>query len=248
MSSRRNDNTSVRGGGRQSRTDVAELCATLFGASPLAAHCQVWAVENPRFADFLGFYQPKIGKKLRGIRDEAGQFDLLAELEVAYRLLGERSFALIYEPLLAEKQRGPDFAVTFKTHTTFMVEVRHLRASDGALERRLEAVFADKLRQLPASISNVLALSGVPANSSAKTLEQALRALAAPAHRGDDSACNARGFAGARDLLRRLSRLSAVALLEPALLWEPASAQHPLPPDLRKSLARALGAVSSSGR
>lgn len=241
MASRRVDNTTAMGGGHQTRTDIAALCATLFGTTPLAAHSQQWAAASPRFAGFLSAYQPKIGKKLRGIRDEEGYFDLLAELEVAYRLLGERSLTLVYEPLLAEKQRGPDFAVTFKTHTTFMVEVRHLRASTNTLERRLAAVFADKLRQLPASLPNVLALSGAPADITPQRIAQGLQELAAPAHRHDEDACKARGFASARDLLRRLSRLSAVAVLEPALLWEHPAAQHPLAPDLRKTLARALG-------
>jgi hypothetical protein len=246
MSSRGSENMRVGASGRQTRTDLAALCDALFGMTPLAAQCHLWAVENPRFATFLATYQPKIGKKLRGIGNEAGYFDLLAELEVAYRLLGERSFALVYEPLLAEKQRGPDFAVTFKTHTTFMVEVRHLRASTTDLSLRLVAVFADKLRQLPASTPNVLALSGAPEDITPEHLQQALQnalqVLATPAQRHDEDAARARGFAGARDLLRRLGRLSAVAILEPALLWEHAPAQHPLPPDLRKTLARALGA------
>jgi hypothetical protein len=229
--------------GRRSRTDIARMCDTLFGATPLSAHCQLWAAENPRFAAFLDQYQGKIGKKLRGIHDEAGYFDLLAELETAHTLLQERSFALIYEPYLAEKQRGPDFAITFKSHTSFMVEVRHLRPSTTEVSLRLVSVLADKLRQLPASAPNVLMVTGAPDHTAAEHLRQAMETLAADAQRRDDEACQRRGFASAHDLLRRLHRLSAVGVLRPApeaLLWEYSQAQHPLSPDLRKTLARAI--------
>lgn len=230
--------------GRRSRTDIARMCATLFGTTPLSAHCQIWAAGSPRFAAFLDEYQGKIGKKLRGIQDEAGYFDLLAELATAHTLLQERSFALVYEPYLAEKQRGPDFAVTFKSHTSFMVEVRHLRPSPTEVSLRLVSVLADKLRQLPASAPNVLMVSGAPDHTATEHLQQAMRTLTAEGHRRDDEACQRRGFASARDLLRRLSRLSAVGVLRAppeAFLWEYAQAQHPLSPDLRKTLARALG-------
>jgi len=52
-------------------------------------------------------------------------------------------------------------------------------------------------------------------------------------------------FADARDLLRRMERLSAIAILAPpaASLYEPPRARHPLPPELRKTLARAFGAL-----
>lgn len=237
--------------GRQSRTDVSRLCDALFGATPIAAQCHLWAAESPRFAAFLSVYQGKIGKKLRGVRDEAGYFDVLAELEVARRLLVEPRFALVYEPLLAEKQRGPDFAVTFKTHTTLMVEVRRLRPSSADIGSRLANVFTDKLRQLPPSAANTLVLAGstelATAGQAGKQLQQALAQAAAPAQHGDDEACRQRGFAGARDLLRRLGRLSAVVTLEPPLLWQHTPAQHPLPADVRKALARAFDAVSAGG-
>ncbi|HKT39891.1 MAG TPA: hypothetical protein VJR48_16060 [Ktedonobacterales bacterium] len=229
--------------GRQKRTDVSRLCDALFGTTPLAAHCYPWAIASQRFAAFLDLYQGKIGKKLRGIGDDGGYLDLLAELDVAHRLLTERGFTLVYEPYLAERQRGPDFAVTFKTHTTFTVEVRHLRPSDADAQLRLETILADKLRQLQPSTPNVLALVGEPAIASPEQVQAALDTLAAAGQRKDDAASRRRGFADARDLLRRMERLSAVAILAPsaASLYAPPRARHPLPPELRKTLARAFG-------
>lgn len=232
-----------RAAGRYSQAEIARLCVALFGATPLEDQCHAWAAAEPRFAAFLDTYQGKIGKKLRGVGDEAGYLDLLAELDVAHRLLTERGFTLVYEPYLAERQRGPDFAVTFKTHTTFTVEVRHLRPSDADAQLRLETILADKLRQLQPSTPNVLALVGEPAIASPEQVQAALDTLAAAGQRKDDAASRRRGFADARDLLRRMERLSAVAILAPsaASLYAPPRARHPLPPELRKTLARAFG-------
>lgn len=243
MSAKGTPKASDRMPGRQKRTDVSRLCDALFGATPLAAHCHAWAMESPRFAAFLDTYQGKIGKKLRGVSDDGGYLDLLAELDVAHRLLTERGFTLVYEPYLAERQRGPDFAVTFKSHTSFTVEVRHLRPSDADAKLRLEAILADKLRQLQPSIPNVLALVGEPDVATPEQVQAALETLASAGQRKDDAACIRRGFASARDLLRRMERLSAIAILasSAASLYEPPHARHPLPLELRKTLARAFG-------
>lgn len=242
MSSRKSSSAPDLATGRLKRSEVSRLCAALFGATPLVAPSQTWAVESPRFAVFLDTYQGKIGKKLRGIYDDGGYLDLLAELDVAHRLLAERSFTLVYEPYLAQHQRGPDFGVTFKTHTTFNVEVRHLRPSPADADPRLAAVLADKLRQLPASMPNVLALSGATGVTAPEHIQAALHVLAEPAQRRDDAACRQRGFADARDLLRRMERLSAVAVLTPSppILYEYPRARHALSADLRKALARAF--------
>ena len=62
----------------------------------------------------------------------------------------------------AEEPLGPDFTVTFKTHTPFNVEVRRIRSvemDDGDPEARtgkLMAVLCDKVRQMPPSIINLL--------------------------------------------------------------------------------------------
>lgn len=250
MRSKKPPGIADQGTGHLKRGEIASLCAALFGATPLAAPCHTWAVGNPRFADFLATYEGKIGKKLRGSDDDGGYLDLLAELDVAQRLLTDRSFTLVYEPYLAKHQRGPDFGVTFKTHTNFAVEVRHLRPTTANAESRLVAILADKLRQLPAATPNILALKGGTEHIiSTEYIQTALNELAALAQRRDDTACRRRGFVDARDLLRRMERLSAVVVLtslttsSTAALYEHPRARHTLSVDLRKSLARAFGAA-----
>ncbi|HEU5347062.1 MAG TPA: hypothetical protein VFU63_00485 [Ktedonobacterales bacterium] len=230
------------GTGRLNRSQILRLCAALFGTTPIAAPCHTWAIESPRFAAFLDAYQGKIGKKLRGITDNDGYLDLLAELDVAHRLLADRGFTLVYEPYLAEHQRGPDFGVTFKTHTPFTIEVRHLRPSATDVYPRLAAVLAEKLRQLPASTPNVLVVKNETGSVIApEHLQAALNALTAPAQQRDDAASRRRGFADARDVLRRIERLSAIAVLDaPPVLFEHPRARHVLSADLRKALARVL--------
>src|SRR6185369_2610002 len=101
-------------------------------------------------------------------RDENGMNDLRAELETAALLLREERFTLEYEKYAALKQRGPDFTVTFKTHTPFNVEVRRIRSlelDDENAEARigkLMSVLCEKVRQMPPSIVNLLWL--VPAS------------------------------------------------------------------------------------
>jgi hypothetical protein len=96
------------------------------------------------------------------VRDEDGMKDLRAELETALWLLREKRFTLEYEKYAASKQRGPDFTVTFKTHTLFNVEVRRIRSAkldDADVEARigkLMAALCDKVRQMPPSIVNLL--------------------------------------------------------------------------------------------
>src|SRR5947207_9376737 len=88
--------------------------------------------------------------------------DLRAELETAALLLRDERFTLEYEKYAASRQRGPDFTVTFKTHTPFNVEVRRIRSvelDDGNNEAptgKLMAVLCDKVGQMPPSIINLL--------------------------------------------------------------------------------------------
>src|SRR3990172_7973510 len=98
-----------------------------------------WVRGSRRFKAFAASYRGKIRSKLKNVRDEGGMKDLRAELETAALLLGEERFTLEYEKYAASKQRGPDFTVTFKTHTPFNVEVRRIRSlelDDGDAEAR----------------------------------------------------------------------------------------------------------------
>ncbi len=111
---------------------VDELLRHVFGdiAPALAAQCEEWIISSRRFKAFVEMYRDKIRKKLRNVRDEEGYRDLQAELATAHLLLQERRFAVEYEPLGIGKQRGPDFAVIFKSHLRFNVEVTRLRGGE----------------------------------------------------------------------------------------------------------------------
>jgi hypothetical protein len=97
-----------------------------------------WLEASPPFRAFAETHRDKIRKKVRNIRDEETQRDLVAELAVACRLARERRFAVAYEVYSAGKQRGPDFSVTFRTRIPFNVDftVPGARISAGGCSAR----------------------------------------------------------------------------------------------------------------
>jgi len=120
-----------------------ELLTYLFNgqAHLLAGPMATWLASSRRFTAFVTTFRDKIRKKLRTTQDHETLYDLRLELETAYLLLQERTLNLSYEPEQSKQVRSPDFAVTFTTSLTFMVEVTRLRAapsSDNALTLPLE--------------------------------------------------------------------------------------------------------------
>lgn len=226
--------------------DSDDLQHYIFGdvTQPIGRHCAIWMQANARFARFAEEQRDKIRKKVRGLRgDEQGLRDLELELAVAYRLLGERRFMLAYEKYLAEKTRGPDFTVTFKTHTAFNVEVKRLRsARDSAGWGR---AICDKLRQMPPSIANVLALGTDADAADVPNLDAVMASIRACAERKDGDFLARYGVANTSEFFRYYGRLSALLAFvpwegEPAprgLLWVNPQAKHPLSPELRNALA-----------
>src|SRR5215208_2304606 len=107
-----------------------EQLTYLFDGQPhiLAAQMEIWLADSRRFTDFVRTFRDKIRKKLRVTQDEETLYDLRLELETAYLLLRERTLNLVYEPEQSKQVRSPDFAVTYTTSLTFMVEVTRLRA------------------------------------------------------------------------------------------------------------------------
>ena len=87
-----------------------------------------WLGSSRRFAAFVNSFRDKIWKKIRVTKDTESILDLRLELETAYLLLQESRLNLVYEPQMSEKVRAPDFAVTFTTSVTFMLEVTRLRS------------------------------------------------------------------------------------------------------------------------
>src|SRR5215210_362300 len=98
---------------------------------PLAVQFAHWVNSSPRFRQFAETYRDKIRRKVRGITEAEGYADLQAELATAYFLVLERRFMVEYEKYGVGKQRGPDFSITYKTHTRFDVEVTRVRGLRG---------------------------------------------------------------------------------------------------------------------
>src|SRR4051812_39969131 len=146
---------------------ISEIVSYIFrgtpaGFGPLLAG---WMTDSPRFQVFVETYRDKIRKKVNGARDEEGRRDLLAELAVAYWLLLDPRFAVEHEPYVASKEPGADFAVTFRTRLRFNLEVKRLRAGaptagegPSSLSYRIMNALCAKLRQMPPSVVNLLAL------------------------------------------------------------------------------------------
>jgi hypothetical protein len=210
---------------------------------PLAVQFERWLQESPRFRLFAETYRDKIRKKVRGVTEPEGYRDLQSELAIAYFLAGERKFEVEYERYGIGRGRGPDFSVTYKTHTRFDVEVTRLRGGDGGAPEpgKLAGTLCAKLLQMPPSMINVLALDVPDASYTEEDLAGGLRILMERAEHKDDEYFTRRGYLGTRDFFKYYSRLSAVRLVTPAgppILRLQQGARHPLPPDLANILRR----------
>jgi hypothetical protein len=210
----------------------------------------------------------KIRKKLRITPDQESLLDLRLELETAYLLLQERSLSLVYEPQQARQSRCPDFAVTYTTSLTFMVEVTRLRADpqrtltevqaetpaaptpdsllSGPLsDERLADTICSKLGQLLPQRSNVL-LIGVEALSlTPDDLRAAMIRLQQRAEGNDATLWQRYRIRDRADFFRHYQRLSEILMrgpdlpaAEPTIVWVNPQAKHPLPAKVRTALYR----------
>ncbi|HEX6607616.1 MAG TPA: hypothetical protein VF276_11945 [Chloroflexia bacterium] len=228
---------------------VNELVSYVFSGSTysFAGPFTRWLEASPPFRAFVEVHRDKIRKKVRNIRDDDTQRDVVAELAVARWLAGERRFAVAYEVYIAGKQRGPDFSVTFRTRIPFNVEVTRLRpggtgsaGEDTAPRTKIANTICAKLAQFPSSVINVLVLVTDGAAYGADDLAGAPGVLAERALRKDDAFFQRRGLLGTRNFHHHYQRLSAILLrrltetgaLEPVALWANPQARHPLPADL----------------
>lgn len=226
-------------------TAVDDLLAALFeGRDPtLRPDVARWAGDSRRFQTFTATYRDKIRAKLKNARDDGGMRDLRAELEAAALLLRDDRFAVEYEKYAAAKQRGPDFSVTFRTHTPFNVEVRRFRADpdEEAATRaaRLSAALCDKVGQMPPGMANLLWLAAEGELSEAD-LNDTATALRRAAERKEDDFFVRRGFAGASDFLRQYARLGGVVLPRPGEfgVWLNPLARHKPPPAVVTAIRR----------
>ncbi len=245
-----------------------ELLDYIFNGQPhlLAQPMAAWLASSRRFTAFVNTFRDKIRKKIRTTQDRASLLDLRLELETAYLLLQERPLSLAYEAQLSGPARSPDFAVTFTTSLTFMLEVTRLRpdprnalaevriqtramsASDTILiiplmgERLADAV-CSKLGQLLPQHINVLLVGGEDLHLTHSDLQAIMLRVQQRAERNDPTFLKRHQFRDRADFFRHYQRLSALLVRgiplqagEPAVVWVNPQAKYPLPTKVRTVL------------
>jgi hypothetical protein len=226
-----------------------------------------WLVSSRRFAVFVTTFRDKIRKKLRVTQDQQSLLDLQLELETAYLLLQERSLSLEYEPEQPNRIRSPDFAVTFTTSLTFMVEVTRVQAdlknfvgetreqapapppktilAISPLGARLADAVAGKLSQLLPQRSNILLIAIEATHLKPSDIRNAMLSIQQRAERNDSTFLQGHGFPDRADFFRHYQRLSQVLVrglhfeeAKSMVAWINPQAKHPLPSRVRTVLYR----------
>lgn len=246
-----------------------ELLRYIFDGQPhfLVEPMTLWLVSSRRFTAFVTTFRDKIRKKLRATQDQERLLDLRLELETAYLLLQERPLSLMYEPQSSGQLRRPDFAVTFTTSLTFMVEVTRLRADPkstptptqaqtGAmstpmtmptnqLAERLADTACSKLGQLLPQRSNVLLVGVEAVHLTQNDLRTAMHHIQQRAERHDSTFWQRYRFRDRADFFHHYQRLSEILVrrsqlqtAEPPIVWVNPQAKHPLPGKVRTALYR----------
>lgn len=227
-----------------------ELITYLFDGAPhlLLEPLAGWLSSSRRFAAFVTDVRTKIRKKLRTTQDREGLLDLRLELETAFLLLQERSLGVAYEPGLPTRARGPDFAVTFTTSLTFMLEVTRVRGSARIpLVARLADVVPAKLGQLRPRHGNVV-LIGVEARElTPSDLHAAMLGIQRRAEQNDVALVQRQGYRDPADFFRHYRHLTEVLVRGveldesgPLAAWVNPQARVPLPRRVRTALHRCL--------
>ncbi len=239
------------------RTD--DLLSYLFDGQPhvLAQPMAAWLASSRRFASFAATFRDKIRKKLRTTQDQKSLLDLHVELETAYLLLRERSLGLVYEPEQSKGIRSPDFAVSFTTSLTFMLEVTRVQVdvrnlADETREQpplavRLADAVVGTLGQLLPQRGNVLLVAIDAADLLPGDIRNAMLAVQHRAERNDPTILLGHGFLDRADFFGHYGRLSEVLIrVQPSeaagalVTWINPQAKHPLPGRVRNVLYRSL--------
>lgn len=237
---------------------INELLTYLFEgqAHALRPSLEVWLADSRRFTNFVDTFRDKLRKKIRTMSDPERIQDLRLELETACLLLQERSLSVAYEPQLG-RVRGADFAVSFTTSLTFMVEVTRVRISPKpesesgsttqvtALSDRIAETVCEKLGQFIHQRSNVLVVGVEGACPTHAELHAALIRLQQRAERNDPKLIQQHGFRDRADFFKQQQRLSEILVRrsqfnadEPVVAWVNPQAKYPLPGKVRTALYR----------
>ena len=238
---------------------IDELQTYLFDGKPhiLTESMGTWLKSSRRFTAFVTAFRDKIRKKLRITQDEETLYDLRLELETAYLLLQERSLSVVYEPEQSKQIRNPDFAVTYTTSLTFMLEVTRLRAISKSIPpdngpllegERLADAICSKLGQLFAQRSNVLLVGSDALSLTQNDLQTVMLRVQQRAERNDPVFWLRYGFQDRADFFRHYQRLSELIVRrsplqmgEPGVVWINPQARHPLSGKARSALYRSQG-------
>lgn len=228
---------------------IEDLCNEIFEGKriPFRYDMESWVRNSRRFRTFTEQNRVKIKAKVKKAQNEAGMQDVRAEIETASVLLREDKFSLEYERYAALKQRGPDFTVTYKTHTPFNVEVRRIRTSeadgdDAARIAKLMAVLCDKVGQMPPSIMNLLWLVS-EREITDDDLSQAIANLRGLADRKDEDYFRRHGSESAAEFVKLYPRLSGIVVWQGSavMLWINPQAKHKVTSEIGLAITR-LGA------
>jgi hypothetical protein len=239
---------------------IDELLPYLFDGQShlLAAPMASWLAASRRFTAFVNTHHTKIRKKLRTTQEPESIRDLQLELETAYLLLLERSLNLAYESQHPELGRSPDFAVTFTTSLTFMVEVTRLRSAGSKISSsteeqidrkllgdRFSDMLCSKLGQLLPKFSNLLLIGIEGYHLTQSDLPTAMLRIQQRAESNDPNIVQKHGFRDRADFFNHYQRLSALLVREiplesgePVVIWDNPRAKFPLPARVRTAVSR----------
>ena len=226
---------------------LAQHLFDAVGDPVLAAEIEAWLVASPRFRSFADANRDKIRKKLRTAGDDAARGDVRAELEVARELLEDRRIELAFEPR-GSVGGGPDFALTYRDHHAFDLEVTRPRRDLD--EHVVGGTLLVKLRQLPPGVPNVIVIVGRADQGFPVDIGAAVRAIRARADAKDEAYFTRRAFEGTRQFYDRFLRLGAVVIWNrseadrAAAAWRNPSARIPVP---ERALAAAVSCLEGSG-
>lgn len=225
-----------------------DLLTYLFDGKPhlLLQPMTVWLASSRRFVTFVTTFQDKIRKKLRTVQDTESLYDLRLELETAYLLFQERSLSVVYEPELSKGIRSPDFAVTFTTSLTFMLEVTRMQADPkNTVNARLADTISSKLGQLLPQRSNILLVGIEAMDVTAADIRAATLGMQQRTEGNDAAFLQRYGFRDRADFFRQYQRLSEVIVRGPnfettrsVVTWINPQAKHALPGKVRTALYR----------
>ena len=237
---------------------IDELLAYLFDGQPhsLASSLTAWLASSRRFTAFVTTFRDKIRKKLRTTQDSEMLQDLRLELETAYLLLREQPFSLVYEAQCGQA-RCPDFAVTYTTSLTFMLEITRLRSvllpdqpftTVTGMEPLADTI-CSKLGQLLPQHSNVLIVGVDSPMMTQSDLQALMLRIQQRAERGDSTFWQRYRFRDRTDFFRHYQRLSEVLVRGlqlqadvPIVSWVNPQAKQPLPGKVRTAFYRSLSA------